>query len=50
MGEKIQKILSGRRVTIPSDAAARLGMKEGDLAEIDYGKWLNNHKACQEDA
>jgi len=36
-GKKIQKILSGRRVTIPSDAAARLGIKEGDLVEIDYG-------------
>jgi len=35
--KKIQKILSGRRVTIPSDAAARLGIKEGDLVEIDYG-------------
>jgi AbrB family looped-hinge helix DNA binding protein len=35
--KKIQKILSGRRVTIPSDAAARLGLKEGDLVEIDYG-------------
>jgi AbrB family looped-hinge helix DNA binding protein len=35
--KKIQKILSGRRITIPSDAAARLGIKEGDLVEIDYG-------------
>jgi AbrB family looped-hinge helix DNA binding protein len=35
--KKTQKILSGRRVTIPSDAAARLGIKEGDLVEINYG-------------
>ena len=34
---KVQKILSGRRITIPSDAAARLGLKEGDRVEIDYG-------------
>jgi AbrB family looped-hinge helix DNA binding protein len=35
--KKIQKILSGRRITIPIDAAARLGLKEGDLVKIDYG-------------
>ncbi|MCD6591959.1 MAG: DUF4201 domain-containing protein [Thaumarchaeota archaeon] len=34
--KKIQKILSGRRITIPSDAAAKLGIKEGDKVEIDY--------------
>ncbi len=34
---KVQKILSGRRITIPSDAAAKLGLKEGDRVEIDYG-------------
>lgn len=35
--KKVQKILSGRRVTIPSGAAAKLGLKEGDLVEVDYG-------------
>lgn len=35
--KKVQKILSGRRITIPSEAAAKLGLKEGDLVEVDYG-------------
>ncbi len=35
--KKVQKVLSGRRITIPSDAAAKLGLREGDLVEIDYG-------------
>ncbi len=36
-GKKVQKILSGRRITIPSGAASKLGLKEGDLVEVDYG-------------
>ncbi len=35
--KKVQKVLSGRRITIPSEAASKLGLKEGDLVEIDYG-------------
>jgi len=34
---RIQRILSGRRITIPSEVAAKLGLKEGDQVEIDYG-------------
>jgi len=37
-GEKrLQKVLSGRRVTIPSEVASKLGLKEGDQVEVDYG-------------
>ena len=37
-GEKrVQKVLSGRRVTIPSEVASKLGLKEGDQVEVDYG-------------
>ncbi|HDD39769.1 MAG TPA: AbrB/MazE/SpoVT family DNA-binding domain-containing protein [Nitrososphaeria archaeon] len=37
-GEKrVQKVLSGRRVTIPSEVASELGLKEGDQVEVDYG-------------
>lgn len=36
-GKKVQKILSGRRITIPSEVASKLGLKEGDRVEIDYG-------------
>ncbi|MCX8187515.1 MAG: AbrB/MazE/SpoVT family DNA-binding domain-containing protein [Nitrososphaeria archaeon] len=35
--KKIQRILSGRRITIPSEVAAKLGLKEGDQIEVDYG-------------
>jgi len=35
--KRIQKILSGRRVTIPRDAAERLGLREGDMVEILLG-------------
>jgi len=34
---KVQKVLSGRRITIPSEVAAKLGLKEGDQVEVDYG-------------
>jgi len=35
--KRVQKILSGRRVTIPRDVAERLGLKEGDMVEIFFG-------------
>jgi len=35
--KKVQKVLSGRRITIPSEVAAKLGLKEGDQVEVDYG-------------
>ena len=35
--KRVQKILSGRRVTIPRDVAERLGLKEGDKVEICFG-------------
>ena len=35
--KRVQKILSGRRVTIPRDVAERLGLKEGDMVEICFG-------------
>lgn len=34
--KKVQKILSGRRVTIPSDIASKLGLRKGDEVEVDY--------------
>ena len=35
--KKVQKVLSGRRVTIPSAVAEKLGLKEGDKVEVEYG-------------
>lgn len=46
---KVQKILSGRRITIPSDIASKLGLKKGDEIEIDYADGMIIVKPIKEE-
>ena len=48
--KRVQKILSGRRVTIPRDIAEMLGLREGDKVEICLGNGRMIIKPAREEA
>lgn len=48
--KKVQKILSGRRITIPSEIASKLGLKKGDEVEVDYADGMIIVKPVKEEA